>query len=723
MFLHNTYFIDLDIINQIIVKNIWNIARLLIMSYFVFYLLPSKIFPQDNIKKGIEKKIFNFVYMVAYVEIVITFLISIKVFSLFLFIIILFLTKLAFLKFYYKKDILKYLNNLRIKIMLYILNLLDNPIQTKNNILNFFHNYLLSLEESITGYILLKKILIISVFIFIILILSTKGICSYSNAMPDTSQFMEWVGFLQKNILYADHKTFGADFYGISIMIFFVNLFTNIDKIILFNIYPILLFIALYLSIFYIVKDFTKSTYIAIFAIIFHGMILMSPLSNIFLGKVVSTSSPILINWHHFNFYIPKISDVAKYGVLNGSDPYLRYVSGMAYEHSSVFVLLNIYFLIKILQTKENKFFVTYGLTLMLVFTFHGGGAIVLFILSILVVLNGLIFGKIDTKILKKGLGIIFTASIIGNMWMLSMIKYGIPEDFGAAAPFLDKIFKTTNNEKNLIHLGITTINISQITPIYIIFFIMLFIGFIFSFLTKRKFVNSSYILITIGIFFVYFMPNLGFPLLARQSRLADYMFFAITLLVSFYYWYFLYKPAFFIMKKYAKYIILFISYILFIILIMVAPKWSNSKLFWSNINGIEYTSIPSIILKIYKNNRPFSWTVISYTQEYAKVSNKGYHINSQTFILKYNPKAKNLRIPTNKIFIFIENFPNPYMGMKEWFYRWRGQIQSLLKNWIAIYSSTHNNIKLYYKTKTVTVYEIDNSKYVNMSKKQKGTK
>jgi len=134
----------------------------------------------------------------------------------------------------------------------------------------------------------------------------------------------------------------------------------------------------------------------------------------------------------------------------------------------------------------------------------------------------------------------------------------------------------------------------------------------------------------------------------------------------------------------------------------------------WKDINGIEYTSIPDIVLKINKNNRPFTWTIISYVQEYAKVLNKGYHINSQQFILQYKPNDKYLKIPTKKIYIFIENYPNPYRGMDEWHYRWRGRIQDNLKTWIAIYSISHNNIKLYDKTKTVTVYEIDNTDYIN---------
>ncbi len=83
-----------------------------------------------------------------------------------------------------------------------------------------------------------------------------RGLSSYGNPIPDTSQFIEWVNNLQNNILYADLRI-SADFYGQAIMDFFVTTFTNIDPIISFSLYPILLLIALYLSIYYVIKDYS----------------------------------------------------------------------------------------------------------------------------------------------------------------------------------------------------------------------------------------------------------------------------------------------------------------------------------------------------------------------------------------------------------------------------------------------------------------------------------
>ncbi len=717
------YFVDSNIIYQILQNNIWYLVKLLIMAYVVFYWVPVHIFPQTQTGKGIQKIIFNFVYMAAYIETVVPFLVFIKAFSIILFIFTLVLTKLIALKWYYKKDILTIFKNLKIDTMTWFFNLMDKTKELKTNTIKKVGLQIIQYYKTLTPYKMAHHILFFIVFFYILITLISRGLYSYSNPVSDTAQFIEWVDSLQKNILYADAKTFGADFYGISIMIFFVNLFTNIDVIILFSVYPVLLLLALYLSIFYVVKEFSDSKYVALFAVMVHGIILMSPLSNMILGSIVYTAHPSLVHFHNLSFYLPNLSDHTSISLKNGFFTYIRYVSGMAYEHSSVFVLLNAFFLIKTLDTHQNKYLLLYFLTLMLVFIFHGGGAIVLIIISIFVAINALLFGRINLTILKKGLYAIISAAILGNFWLLSMIKYGIPQNFGVAAPFLDKLFHTSHAKQNVAIMGTQVVTISSVTHIMMLFFIMLFFSFIYAFFTKNRFVNISYLLMILAIFILYFGPNIGMPMLVNQGRLSEYMFFAITLLLSFYYLYFFYKPILRIFKKYSSTIMLTISYIFFIALILIVPRWMDTKVFWKNINEIEYTSIPKIILKINKNNRPFSWTVVSYVQEYAKVINKGFHINTQKFLLKYNPNNKQLKIPTKKIYIFVENYPNAYKGMGEWYYRWREQIENDLKSWIAMYSANHSNIWVYYKTKTITVYEIDNSEYVKKIKKLKREK
>jgi hypothetical protein len=713
VFTHYTYFVDLHVIHDILLKNIWLMTKLLIMAYAMFYWLPVKLFPQEHTGEGVQKIVFNFVYMVAYVEVVVTFLIFIKVFSLVLFLLVLVLTKLVFLKWYYKKNIVQSFNTLRAKTILFIFGTIEDPDTYKKSLYRKLRIRFLNFQQSITFYNFYQKTLFFSVFAFILTLLITRGLYSYSNPVPDTAQFVMWVDNLQNNILYANNKAFGADFYGISVLVFFVSFVTNINIIPLFSLYPILLLLALYFSIYYVIKDFTGSKYVALFAVMLHGIVLMSPFANLVLGQSVTTDFPSIVNFYGLKFYFPSAADILHNANEIGQIPYIRYISGMAYEHSSVFVLLNAYFLIKTLKTHLKRYLVLYALSLMLVFTFHGGGAIVLLPVSILIAALAIVSKKVNFTILKRGTVVILFGAIAGNMWILSMLKYGIPQDFGAAAPFLDKLFKTQEHLRNVVKLGIHTVDIVSIGTFDLILFGMLAFAFLFSLFTKRKFLNISFLLIVLGIFILYFGPNAGLPLLTKQNRLAEYDFFAITLLFSFYFFYFFYKPIFFLPKKYAKFLMLFALLGLFAFLTLTVPKWINTKFFWTNLNNINYTSLANITLRIEKENQPFTWTVIAYVQELAKVKNKGYHINTENFLSRFPPQNKYLKVPTPKIFIFVPNYPIPYMGMDQWYYRWRLKVVRNLKSWIAIYAMNHDNIRVYAKTETITVYEIDNSKYI----------
>ncbi len=711
---HSIYFLDLDVIYQILIKNIWYIVKILILAYGMFYLLPTKLFPQEYTGEGMQKVVFNFVYMTAYIEIVVTFLIFIKAFSLLLFIFMLVLTKLAILKWHYKKDIFHIFVYIKVSAMVFFLHLLDNKKEVSKKIVSDTKKWFTHKQEDMTFYSFLRASLFVSVFFYIIAMLMARGLLSYGDPMPDTAQFIEWVGILQQNTLFADNKSFGADFYGQAIIIYFVNLFTNLDQIILFSLFPILILLALYLSIYYVVRDYTHSKYVGLVAVMVHGLVLMSPLANIILGKIFEISNPQIIDFHHLLFYAPQMSDLLTQGNNIGDIPYLRYVSGLAYEEASVFVLLNAYFLIKTLDTKLNRYLYMYGLTLMLVFTFHGGGAIFLAIMSVLIAINALLFRKIDMKLLKKGLLVVVIATIVGNLWMLSIIKFGIPQDFGAAAPFIDKLLQTKNQMKQTVTLGINSVSIVHITKVHIFLFIMVGFSFIVALFTKKRFVNISILLIVTAVFISYFGPNAGLPLLAKQSRQAEYLFLSITLLSSFYFFYFFYKPIFWTFKKHTKYPIILFAYVIFAIGLLVLPKWINSDRFWTSLNEIEYTSIPETILKINDENRPFTWTAVAYVQAYAKVLNKGYHLNTQNFLMDYSPTAHYLEVPTNKVYVFVENFPGNYMGLNEWYYRWRGDVQKNIKTWVLIYSANHHNIKLYKNTGTVSIYEIDNQEYID---------
>ncbi len=717
-------FIDYSVIDSIVWLNLRSSLLLFVIAYLYFVVLPRWLFPQRWAGGGLENLVSNILYMTAFTELVVPLMIFVKIFSIFSYIAVIILTKFAFLKWYHKVSINSYLEDIKNRLLIAIFDFLDHTKEIVQKAKKRVKKCFVSAFRDLTPYLAFKKLLISITFAYLVYLIGERCFLSLANPLSDTSQFIEWVAKLNENILYAQNKTGGSDFYGISILIFILHTFTHIDTIILINIYPLLLIFFLFLGTYFVLKRFTLSSLLALSTLIIYGVMLASPWGEYIATPISTTSRPEIFQFLLFKFYnIPQHyflhPDLHLENV--SMTPYFRYFSGMAYEFSSTLFLINLFYLIKALDRGRTRYLLNYTLSLMLVFIFHGGGAISLIVPSILIALHALVSLKLSWSLLKRGVIAIFIAAIFGNGWILSMLKYGIPQDFGAAAPFLDRLLGTKQAMQEIVSTGIEEVTISHLTWLHLFLAASALFFFLLARFGKKGFYFSSFLLIPLGYFVVYFSENLGLPKLVHPSRGVEYLFLSISLVIACYIKLFVWLPLKILFKQKAKPIFLALIYLELFFLANLVPQYKESERFKLFINGVQYTDIPYFLYKIIKSNRPLTWTVVSYVQEYSKVLGKGYMINVNEFLIQYDPTARYLKIPTPKVYIFVEDIPNNYRGKNEWYYRWRPDIEARLKEWIAIYSALHpDKIKLFAKSNLVSVYEIDNKDYMRWLQRQK---
>jgi hypothetical protein len=708
--------VNTAIMSEIFQISLWNFFKLSIMSSIFFYWIPQYVFPQYIVKDKLDKIMFNILYMLTFILLSIPAMVQFHIFSFPLFLLLLFFFKGFFLYFFEKRNYTDELIDSFRKVLIKVLDIIDN----------FYINWKVHRKKApryhlsrIQTFLLpesLFTLLTYFIFIYCIYIISLGGFISYADAVPDTVQFVEWVHSFHENILFKDGKTPGADFYGQATFVFFLQIISGIDSIVLFNIYPALLVFFVLFGLYYVVYKITFSRYSAAFSVFLFGVIFLSPLAHTILGYLYQTELPNMVEWNGLSFYLVWLSDVLNYtpspAIEIAHIPYERYSAGLAYELSSSMFLLNNYFITRIFTHRGKDNILLYAITLFLVFTFHGGGAIYLVVSNIFIFIAAVLFGKFHWQTFKQGLIAIFIVAILGNLWTLSVIKYGIPQDFGAAAPFLDTLFSTKESVKNITDGGeileIILLNKIQVS----IVFAMLLLPFL-SIFRKRKFLYLSMSLTILAVMLIYFAPNLGLPRAVKQTRAAEYLLSVFAMGSGIYFYFFVVKPLSYFKHIYLKYSALFISVVVVVITITQVPRWIDTNRFMRQTNSIGYNDLAYIIYKISKENQPFSWSVVSYVQSYPKLLGKAYHINTTEFLLNYNPSDSELKIMSKKIYIFVENSANQFKGTGEWYYRWRPQVQEELKQWINFYLVTHDNISVYYQNNIVTVYEIDNSEYV----------
>jgi len=705
-------FIDWELVGKIVPITLSNAILLFIVAIAFFIYLPRIIFPQRYSGGGLENIISNILYMLVYIELVVPLMVFLKIFSLTTFLTSLLITKLLFFRFYYKRSLKEFLSYNYNQILIKIFDFFDEREKHLERLRRKFQEAFERYVLQLSFYHLLYRILFFAVFLYLIYILGYRCFISLSNPLPDTTQFIEWVATLHKNILYAEGKTAGADFYGISIFIFTLQILTNIDSIILFNIYPLLLISFLLLGVYFVSKRFTLSSLLALSTLMVYGIVLLgSPLNSFLITGVAPTSNPEIIQLFGLKFYtLPKWLLDAATGP--NFDPYLRYFSGMAYEFASAFFLLNLFYLIKAIDRGYTRYFINYTLTLMLVFIFHGGGAIALIVPSILIAINAIFHLKLTLPLLRKGIKAILIAAIFGNGWMLSVLKYGIPQDFGAAAPFLDRLFGTKQAIEDLVATGLEEVTISALIPNHLFYFIATITLFFIALLGKKRFYFSSFLLIPLGVFFIYFAENFGFSKLIHQGRAAEYLLLGTVILVACFIRLFYLSVKLFL-GSLTRYLFLALLYLQFFLLAVFIPHYHQSPELMRYVDRFNYSDVSMALYKISQENRAHTWTAVAFSEEYSKVLGKGFFINASDFIRWYNPLDRYLPIPSRKIYIFVEDIPHLFHESNDWYYRWRGRVMNSLKSWVSIYQTFHNNIRVYYSTNLVTVYEIDNSEYL----------
>lgn len=135
---------------------------------------------------------------------------------------------------------------------------------------------------------------------------------------------------------------------------------------------------------------------------------------------------------------------------------------------------------------------------------------------------------------------------------------------------------------------------------------------------------------------------------------------------------------------------------------VMAAP-FRNRLL---NYSGYGMTAFS--VLRIEQKFEPFTWTVVSYGQEFPMVLGRGFHMAGVEFLDNYDPTMPLLTIPTKYVFIIVETTPHQF-EVNTWAARFsRADIEQRLQTWCFLYQLTHKNIRVFSDDQYVRVYMIE---------------
>ena len=119
------------------------------------------------------------------------------------------------------------------------------------------------------------------------------------------------------------------------------------------------------------------------------------------------------------------------------------------------------------------------------------------------------------------------------------------------------------------------------------------------------------------------------------------------------------------------------------------------------------YSATAKAVLEIERNIEPFTWTLVTYGQEFPMVMGKGFHLAAVEFLERYDPAARRLDIPTPYVFIAVEKTPHPFQ-INAWTAQFsREEIERRLQTWCFLYQLNHRDMHVFREDEHVRVYMI----------------
>jgi hypothetical protein len=145
----------------------------------------------------------------------------------------------------------------------------------------------------------------------------------------------------------------------------------------------------------------------------------------------------------------------------------------------------------------------------------------------------------------------------------------------------------------------------------------------------------------------------------------------------------------------------------------VVAWLFTVPALFAAPLRGqiIDYSGYGSTALAVVKISRsfePYSWTLVSYGQEFPMVLGRGFHLSAVDFVQQFDPAEERLRVPTRYVFIAVEKRPHRFQ-INNWAVRFdRTALEERLQTWCSLYGLTHRDMRVYLDDENVRVYMIE---------------
>jgi len=288
------------------------------------------------------------------------------------------------------------------------------------------------------------------------------------------------------------------------------------------------------------------------------------------------------------------------------------------------------------------------------------------------------------------------TGILIGSTWLLGFFAYPLVAPGtrpGSTALFYFPFLRSFTGDAAGGSSAQELASFNSITPLLIVLAIVAIVMIVRG-QPGVKIAAATYLVF----FLIHISFRIGLPQIVESRRNSEWFLMSVAMLVGIAVW----------QAKSLPYVGQALSLSLLALWLARVPAPSSLRDQLLNYSG--YGSASLAVVEIAHQYEPFTWTVVSYGQEYPMVLGRGFHITASEFLDRYDPASPELRIPTRHVFLLTERVPHRFEVL-DWRSRFRrGEIEHRLETWCQLYRATHDDIRLFSDDGNVQVFQISRS-------------
>ena len=510
---------------------------------------------------------------------------------------------------------------------------------------------------------------------------------------------------------------FGPYPRGLHFLLMAIGQLTNVDEILLMNFFGAIAGVLIALAVAETARRLSGSVVAGLLAGLLFATYLGGPTQFFVLGGLFETDDRALASMLSTRSY-PELSAAAgEFDVaLTG---FHRQTSTLPQELAIALLFPAAMFLFDYLRRRDRWHLLGYGACTAAIAAVHSGVLLPLALMSALALLAVFVTGHWNRGTLRPAVLCGAAAVMIGSVWVLAFIAYpyaggkshlsGTTSVASAVLYYFPFLRPLANGEQSAVPVSDLRVYVSP-TP-FLLVAALLAVAMLVAAFVRRDDRSPARLFLgcTVLVFLaIHFSAALGVRPILEVARNSQWLVMALMILIAV-----VAGDLTMLLLRVAPRVRLAtanstVALVLLVLWVTRVPLPAEPAIRDRIINYSGYGGTAYAVLRIERAFEPYTWTLVTYGQEFPMVLRRGFHVPAVDFLERYDPTRPSLAIPTPHVFVVVEKTAHRFQ-INTWATRFnRAEIEERLQTWIHLYQATHSNLRLFLEDEDVRVYQIE---------------